>query len=1536
MLNVKFFHRILSLLLTASILVSFLLCTVGNVAASTPEFVNNVAEIQEPQVGERDDVYAKCNIAIGSVSVPAYDGGKASNWMTYDCGIGVTLTDTGVQSKMCIVSDTNKSEFNDYCIKLQDQGYQKIFSRKITGNTKENIFGKFLSSDGSHSVYVALFPYLSQTRIMVDNHKDTLGRFSYTPTGSGRTEIYLYSLSQPHDGWGTGSDEAMITQYRSGAGSMLFMKMSDNSLYIIDGGGANQMGDRSCDELYQFLRKVTGVAEGQRMTINTWHISHPHTDHITGFTRFIKKYHKEFELLNILYNFDIESTSRSYLQTVAKLFPQVKYYKPHTGDQYTVSGVTFDVLYTTEDRYQPNSSNKLILNDTSCIAYTHENNTSMVVQVNMDGKKVLLTGDLQKADATLMKMYPASVLQSHVMQIPHHGIDNHTELAKTVAPEVGFTNQSKKAVMSKERYYTNNSGWYPYIGKIYYAGTETVGYAADSGVFYRKAFEGYDYLKWSDQVYELGKENPYNGENFVTDPEKYYRYTQATEIKTSNRPYIIVDDKLGRVLSYDAVGSGGVKDALPSFYDGTHYYFSDSQRRLVNWLIKYATAGTKSDAAISSAVTTYYDKVMIKKWQDDYWGTPTKNHAVILGKNDTFSSEGMFGTWASCSQQFDTSSNSTWIDKLSDNTFVIYRNNNGTYYPFYRDGNIATERGWGISKLTQSKINSMRKYVKTRLYLYEDTPSTMKLSWTGHKDYYVQTEISEKDLTNLLISDIRVNYSFDSFAGGGEIFHTSQNKKDGGTYWFEYTPAYDPAVARNYTATIKYRTAKGTILDVGTFTLHTEKIPEEVSQALFFDFGDTAEDRDKYFTGSQYAATNFDGTSRWLFKEYDYASAKMNTVGGRVDTKEGSLVYQITHRGNTKKSFFAQTYSGSETPLTYVPKSAEVVQLRFKTDNLMALTGGKPAFRLWYYTSDGTTTTRTYDNICTFGDSFPYDGTYVTLTMNLYTENDIANLASTSGGPTTTLQKVGTVKGIEIGFYDLVVKDISKDGAITVDYIYIGPKSGLPLSQYTVTFCNEDGTVLRTEKVYKGQTATYTGATPTKEKDNSYHYTFKGWNKALTNITGNMVVTAQFTPIVHSYTYGKVDNTNHKGTCSCGYAVTTAHSWNSGTVTTQPTCTAVGVITYTCNTCKGTKTEPVSPLGHSYVYTSLNGLTHQITCKNCNFKDTVNHTYHNGTCICGEAEIKEPIQDSTLKLSHSLNLASDISVNMVVPKSQLQGFDMGTVYVESVIDTYTGNTYTGTTTIRIDPVDNGIYYYFTLNGLTAIQMNDMIRSTLYGTKDGQPYYSPVDEYSIATYAYSQMNNPDRAQSLKILCADLLRYGSAAQIFKSYRLDALADSAMTDAHKAYLSELEDVSFGNTNVVLDDFPNAPITWAGKSLNLESKVALKFVFNPANYAGDLSALTLRISYKDAHGNTKTATAAHPVLYNAQLGYYVFTVDSLLAAELRAVVSVQIYAGNTPVSATLQYSPDTYGNGKSGALLDLCKALFAYSDSAKAYFAP
>ena len=74
----------------------------------------------------------------------------------------------------------------------------------------------------------------------------------------------------------------------------------------------------------------------------------------------------------------------------------------------------------------------------------------------------------------------------------------------------------------------------------------------------------------------------------------------------------------------------------------------------------------------------------------------------------------------------------------------------------------------------------------------------------------------------------------------------------------------------------------------------------------------------------------------------------------------------------------------------------------------------------------------------------------------------------------------------------------------------------------------------------------------------------------------------------------------------------------------------------------------------------------------------------------------------------------------------------------------------------------------------------------------------------------------------------------------------------------------------------------------------------------------------------------------YNAANKQYSFTFYGLLASELRTIVDVAIYEGNTQLSETLRYSAESYA-AKTGttALAALTKALFAYSDSAKAFFA-
>ena len=390
------------------------------------------------------------------------------------------------------------------------------------------------------------------------------------------------------------------------------------------------------------------------------------------------------------------------------------------------------------------------------------------------------------------------------------------------------------------------------------------------------------------------------------------------------------------------------------------------------------------------------------------------------------------------------------------------------------------------------------------------------------------------------------------------------------------------------------------------------------------------------------------------------------------------------------------------------------------------------------------------------------------------------------------------------------------------------------------------------------------------------------------------------------------------------------HSYTSQV--TAPTCTEQGYITHTCSRCSNSyKDSYTAATGHSYNYTDR-GDTHEAVCTECFHSVNEAHSYTDNICVCGAKEVLAPITDENIVINHSLNLASDISINYAVNAGLLSGYD--NFHLEIQVPIYNGDVLTGFKNVTIDPAVNGSYYYFTMTEVTAVNMNDILVATLHMNKGKQEYVSKPDSYSIVTYALNQLNKDGAAQKLKALCADLLRYGASAQMFKGYRTDALATASMTAAHEGYLSNLNTVTFGNTNTVYNDLTNPMITWAGKTLNLGSKVVVKFVFNAGVYTGNISNLTLRMIYRDNSGAYRTVTLTNPTVYSEANRQYAFEFDGLMAAELRTPLSVAVYNEDTQLSQTLQYSPDTYGNNKTGALGDLCKALFAYSDSAKKYF--
>ncbi len=208
-----------------------------------------------------------------------------------------------------------------------------------------------------------------------------------------------------------------------------------------------------------------------------------------------------------------------------------------------------------------------------------------------------------------------------------------------------------------------------------------------------------------------------------------------------------------------------------------------------------------------------------------------------------------------------------------------------------------------------------------------------------------------------------------------------------------------------------------------------EKAPDRQveNDRLFFDFTDTAADRERYDDVS-YGNTNYDddSVSNWFDKTHttaDCGAAQTAVIddGTLILTQQSSKTAMWTETSKPGSALIAHN-------LKFNPANAEVYQIRFKVEGMEASGSPYVDMHLWSRTATGGTANQPDAPNIPFDAALLNSGEYITLTRTLG----------------TTFDGYDEITNVRIYFNCLKSISETNPGKITIDYFYVGPEEGLP------------------------------------------------------------------------------------------------------------------------------------------------------------------------------------------------------------------------------------------------------------------------------------------------------------------------------------------------------------------------------------------------------------------------------------------------------------------------------------------------------------
>lgn len=447
---------------------------------------------------------------------------------------------------------------------------------------------------------------------------------------------------------------------------------------------------------------------------------------------------------------------------------------------------------------------------------------------------------------------------------------------------------------------------------------------------------------------------------------------------------------------------------------------------------------------------------------------------------------------------------------------------------------------------------------------------------------------------------------------------------------------------------------------------------------------------------------------------------------------------------------------------------------------------------------------------------------------------------------------------------------------------------GTSATKYTVVFKNADGTVISSTD-YAENADVDVPALPTKASDATNHYTY-AWDKTpATTATADAEYTAVETA--------------------------TAHTFDAGVVTKEPTTTETGIKTYTCSACKFTKTETIEKVvAHTHSYTWVyNEDAWRGT-------DKVEHDgTETGTCECGDTQTRTATGTGSLRVTtYNLTLSSGIAVNYKLKQTTVNQFDRVWCKVQKL------NNATGQ--YEEDIVEegkiDGSNFTFVYTKIAPQAMADNMIVTMCAERDGIVYEGTIPfEIDVRSYAMTQLNKQTSKTSTAVLFVDMLNYGAAAQDFMKYNQSDYINSQLSATQASWATPLiansDYVDSQNSSYVVCANPTAK--WRTAALVLESSVDFKMSFSDPNNGTtltDISNLQVKVELENGlvqwYNPIDNEECFTP--YGTQGRWNFQTKDIAVSNLVNPIYLTICDKDGNPVSNTFKYSAESFTRRQDG----------------------